>query len=95
MIAVSAKGAQTNIADGDEESVVSARRSYGHGRDIFRKHYPDDKVEEVEEEEDETKEMDEDDNKEVEEGEKDNDETDDYDDEEKERFDDDCDMDDQ
>ena len=55
------KEAQTNMSDSDEESVVSVRRSYGHGRDIFWKHDPDESVEE-DEEEDETEEMDEDKN---------------------------------
>ena len=35
------KEAQTNMSDSDEESVVSVRRSYCHGRDIFRKYDPD------------------------------------------------------
>ena len=56
------KEAQTNMSNSDEESVVSAR-SYGHGRDIFRKHDPDESLEE-DEEEDKTEEMDEDDNEE-------------------------------
>ena len=40
------------MSDSDEESVISVRRPYGHGRDIFRK--PDELIEENEEEEDET-----------------------------------------
>ena len=70
------KEAQTNMSDSDEESVASARRSYAHGRDIFREHEPDESVEEDEEEEDETE--DEDENEE----EEDDDETDDENDEE-------------
>ena len=72
------KEAQTNMTDSDEES-VSVRRSYGHGREIFWKHGPNESVEE-DEEEDETEEMDEDENeedKEDKEEEEDDDETDD------------------
>ena len=59
------KEAQTNMSDSDEESVMSVRRPYGHGGDIFRKHGPDESIEEdEEEEEDETEEMDEDENEE-------------------------------
>ena len=47
------------MSDSDEESVDSARRSYAHGRDIFREHDPDESVEEDEEEEDETEDEDE------------------------------------
>ena len=53
------KEAQTNMSDSDEESVASARRSYAHGRDIFRELDPDESVEEDEEEEDETEDEDE------------------------------------
>ena len=67
------KEAQTNMSDSDEESVASARRSYAHGRDIFREHDPDESLEEDEEEEDET----EDENEEEEDEEEDDDETDD------------------
>ena len=73
------KEAQTNMSDSDEESVASARRSYAHGRDIFREHDPDESVEK-EEEEDETE--DEDENEEEEDEEEDDDETDDENDEE-------------
>ena len=48
------------MSDSDEESVMSMRRPYGHGGDIFRKHDLDESIEE--EEEDETEEMDEDEN---------------------------------
>ena len=65
------KEAQTNMSDSDEESVMSVRRSYGHGGDIFRKHDPDELIEEDEEEEDETEEMDEDENEEDEDEEED------------------------
>ena len=68
------------MSDSDEESVASARRSYDHGRDIFREHDPDKSVEEDEEEEDETE--DEDENEEEEDEEEDDDETDDENDEE-------------
>ena len=51
------------MSDSDEESVMSMRRPYGHG-DIFRKHDPDESIEEDEEEEHETEEMDEDENEE-------------------------------
>ena len=75
------KEAQTNMSDSDEESVASARRSYAHGRDIFREHDPDESVvEEDEEEEDETE--DEDKNEEEEDEKEDDDETDDENDEE-------------
>ena len=86
------KEAQTNMSDSDEESVVSVIRSYGHGRDIFRKHDPDESVEE-DEEEDETEEMDEDENEEDEEDEKEDD--DETDDNEEEGYDDDSGVDDQ
>ena len=78
-------------SDSDEESVVSVRWSYCHGRDIFRKDDPDESVEE-DEEEDETEEMDENEKDKVVEEEVD-DETDD--DDEEERYDDDSDVDDQ
>ena len=54
------KGAQANMLDSDEESVMSERRSLDDGKDIFRN--PDlEDVEEVdEEEEDETEESEED-----------------------------------
>ena len=68
------KEAQTNMSDSDEESVASARRSYAHGRDIFREHDPDESVEEEEEEETE--------DEEEEDEEEDDDETDDENDEE-------------
>ena len=74
--------AQTNMSDSDEESVASARRSYAHGRDIFREHDPDESVEEDEEEEDETEDEDEDENEQEEEGKEDDDETDDENEEE-------------
>ena len=73
------KEAQTNMSDSDEESVASARRSYAHGRDIFREHDPDEEEEEETEDEDENEEEEEDD-----------DETDDENDEE---YDDDSDAD--
>ena len=76
------KEAQTNMSDSDEESVASARRSYAHGREIFREHDPD------EEEEEETE--DEDENEEEEDEEEDDNETDDENDEE---YDDDSDAD--
>ena len=76
------KEAQTNMSDSDEESVASARRSYAHGRDIFREHDPDETVEEDEEEEDETEDEDEDENEEEEDEEEDDDETDEENDEE-------------
>ena len=60
------------MSDSDEESVVSVRH-YGHGRDIFRKHDPDESVQKNEEE-GETEETDEDEN---EEDEEDDEETDD------------------
>ena len=41
------KEAQTNMSDSDEESVASARRSYTHGRDIFREYGPDESVEKM------------------------------------------------
>ena len=69
------KEAQTNMSDSDEESVASARRSYAHGRDIFREHDPDESVEEDEEEKDETE--DEDEYEEEVDEEEDEDETDD------------------
>ena len=71
------------MSDSDEESVASARRSYAHGRDIFREHDPDESVEE-DEEEDETEDEDEEDEEE------DDNETDDENDEE---YDDDSDAD--
>ena len=70
------------MSDSDEESVASARRSYAHGRDIFREHDPD------EEEEEETE--DEDENEEEEDEEEGDNETDDENDEE---YDDDSDAD--
>ena len=39
------------MSDSDEESVAYVSRSYGHGGDIFRKHDPDESIEEYEEEE--------------------------------------------
>ena len=85
------KGAQTNMSDSDEESVMSVRRSYGHGGDIFRKHDPDESIEEDEEEEDETEEMDEDENEEDEDEEEEDkdDEEEEYDDEDDESDEDD------
>ena len=68
------KEAQTNMSDSDEESVASARRSYAHGRDIFREHAPDESIEEDEEEEDTPEDEDE--------NEEDDDEKDDENDEE-------------
>ena len=73
------KEAQANRSDSDEESVASARRSYAHGREIFREHDPDESVEE-DEEEDKTE--DEDENEEEEDEEEDDDETDNENDEE-------------
>ena len=70
------KEAQTNMSDSDEDSVASARRSYAHGRDIFREYDPDESVEEDEEEEDETEDEEEEDEEE------DDNETDDENDEE-------------
>ena len=83
------RGAQANMLDSDEESVMSERRSLDDGKDIFRK--PDlEHVEEVdEEEEDETEESEEDENEEEEEEEDDDDEEDD--DEEADEDDDDVD----
>ena len=54
------RGAEVNMLDSDEESVMSERRSLNDGKDIFRN--PDlEDVEEVdEEEEDETEESEED-----------------------------------
>ena len=69
------KEAQANMSESDKESVASARRSYAHGRDIFREHDPDESVEE-DEEEDDTEDEDEEDEEE------DDDETDDENDEE-------------
>ena len=68
------------MSESDEESVASARRSYAHGRDIFREHDPDESVEEDEEEEDETE--DENENEEEEDEEEDDNQTDDENDEE-------------
>ena len=68
------------MSDSDEESVMSVRRPYGHGGDIFRKHDPDELIVEDEEEEDETEEIDEDENEEDEDEEEDDDDT--YDEEE-------------
>ena len=44
------QGAQINMSDSDEESFVSARRSYDHENDIFLKHGPDESLEDDEEE---------------------------------------------
>ena len=55
------------MSDSDEESVVSARRSYYHRNDIFRKHAPCEPVEDDKEEEDETKDMEEGENEDDEE----------------------------
>ena len=74
------KEAQTNMSDRDEEGVASARRSYAHGRDIFREHDPEESAEEDEEEEDKTE--DEDKNEEEGDEEENDDETDDENDEE-------------
>ena len=81
------KEAQTNMSDSDEENVASARRSYAHGKDIFREHDPDKSIKE-DDEEDETE--DEDENNEEEDEEEENDEKDDKNDEE---YDDDSDAD--
>ena len=72
------------MSDSDEESVASARRSYAHGRDIFREHNPNASVEEDEEEEEETEDEEEEDEEE------DDNETEDENDEE---YDDDSDAD--
>ena len=69
------------MSDSDEESVASGRRSYAHGRDIFREHDPDESVD-VEEDEEEDETEDEDENEEEEDEEEDDDETDDENDEE-------------
>ena len=84
------RGAEVNMLDSDEESVMSERSSLDDGKDIFRK--PDlEDVEEVdEEEEDETEESEEDEEEDEEEedddddDEEDNDEDDIDDDEEEE-----------
>ena len=75
------RGAQANMLDSDEESVMSERRSLDDGKDIFRN--PDlEDVEEVdEEEEDETEESEEDEEEEDEEEDDDDEEEDDDEDE--------------
>ena len=84
------RGAEVNMLDSDEESVMSERRSLDDGKDIFRK--PDlEDVEEVdEEEEDETEESEEDEEEEDEEEEEDDDDVEeDNDDEDEDDIDDD------
>ena len=78
------RGAQANMLDSDEESVMSERRSLDDGKDIFRN--PDlEDVEEVdEEEEDETEESEEDEEEEDEEEDDDDEDEDDIDDDEEE-----------
>ena len=74
------RGAQANMLDSDEESVMSERRSLDDGKDIFRK--PDlEDVEEVDEEEDNDTEESEEDEDEEEEEDDDEDEEGDDDDE--------------
>ena len=73
------RGAQANMLDSDEESVMSERRSLDDGKDIFRK--PDlEDVEEVDEEEDnDTEESEEDEDEEEEEDDDEDEEGDDDD----------------
>ena len=81
------RGAEVNMLDSDEESVMSERRSLNDGKDIFRKPDLEDEEEVDEEDEDETEEREEEEDEEEEDDddeEEDEDEDDIDDDEEEE-----------